>query len=137
MSWPYIVGALALLLGFALLDITVLKRHGSYSPSWRVPRYVVLPNHWLPTLLGSDATTIGNRILLRKGVTPSAYLLAHEYGHVLHTSWTRYVWSRLTGGDYHGAEEVAAHAYATLYQADFYRDATALAYHLHLGNAPR
>lgn len=117
--------------GAVVLDLLVLSRHGSWTPPWRTPAYSVVPRHWLPALLGSAAVTIGNRVLIRWGVTPSAFGLAHEYCHTLRTSWVRYAWSRLTGGTYHLEEELAANAYAGANHHRFEADAEALAWYLH------
>jgi hypothetical protein len=131
MIWLLLIGLLLLAVGAVLLDVTVLRRHGSWTPSWRIPGYSVLPNHWLPALLGSAAVTIGTRVLIRWGVTPSAFGLAHEYCHTLRTSWVRYAWSRLTGGTYHLEEELAANEYAGAHHHLFEADSESLAWYLH------
>jgi hypothetical protein len=42
--------------------------------------HTVIFGHWLPRLLGAQATTIGSRIYVR-GRRLSPWLHAHEYGH--------------------------------------------------------
>lgn len=73
-------------------------------------RYEVITDHPLPALLGSAATTIGRRVLLRAGIAAqvSAKGLAHELYHVQHTNWLRYVVDRR----YAASEEVKADLYS-------------------------
>jgi hypothetical protein len=120
----------AILVAGLLIDLFVLTGANDWSPAWRDPGYTVVPTHWLPALLGSAAVTLGNRVFLKRAITPSAAGLAHEYYHVLHTSWVRYAWSRLTGGVYHLEEEKGAAEYSKLYQHGFELDADSLAWHL-------
>lgn len=104
------------------LDIFILFRRGRIVPN-RVPRYQVIKGHWLPKLLGSGATTIRDRVLLRSGLIPSAKGLAHEYYHVTHTKWFTYLVSKITGSSYAATEESNADIWAELHWRDFERDA--------------
>jgi hypothetical protein len=61
------------------------------------------------------ATTIGHTVRFQGGGVPNDASLAHEYFHVLHTSWVRYLLSvtigKLWGDGYADGQERAANAY--------------------------
>jgi hypothetical protein len=115
-----------LLVALVWLDVFVFFRRGRIVPN-RVPRYQVVKDHWLPKLLGSGATTIRNRVLVKRGIVPGAKGLAHEYGHVLETRWFLYLWSKLAGTEYAPQEEAKAHRYAEDHWREFEPDARVVA----------
>ena len=75
---------------------------------------------WPPLL--AAATTIGHTTVFDSGLCPDSVSLAHEWFHVSHTSWLRYLVSftigRLWGSDYWRLEESGANLYAINHQND-------------------
>ena len=75
---------------------------------------------WPPLL--AAATTIGHTTVFDSGLCPDSVSLAHEFYHVLHTSWLRYLVSvtigRLWGSDYWRIEESSANLYGTAHMND-------------------
>ena len=77
---------------------------------------IVIDTNWyhIPFILAA-ATTYGKTTLFEVGLVPNAVALAHEYHHVLTTSWLRYVISytigKLWGSTYWKDEEISANAY--------------------------
>src|SRR5690606_8742790 len=122
----WIAAVLLALLVLVWLDLFVLYRRGRIVPS-RIPRYEIIKDHWLPVLLGAGATALGRRVLLKRGVVPSAIGLAHEYYHAVNTIWWRYAWSRIVGSRYWQDEERGAHEYAKTHWQLFETDAWVVA----------
>ena len=77
-----------------------------YGLSWRITNVSGL-FRWPPLL--AAATTMGSTTVFDSGLCPDSVSLAHEWYHVSHTSWLRYLWSftigRLWGDGYWKAEE--------------------------------
>mgnify|MGYP003661848448 CR=1 FL=1 len=73
---------------------------------------------WPPLL--AAATTIGQTTVFDSGLCPDSVALAHEWYHVAHTSWLRYVLSftvgRLWGDDYWRHEESEANLSGQLHR---------------------
>lgn len=76
---------------------------------------------WPPCL--AAATTMGRATAIKNnGYCPDAPSLAHEFHHVLTTSWLRYLCSytigRLWGDAYWRNEEIAANTYGAAHATD-------------------
>lgn len=120
--WTAAVGTLAT--GAVALDVFVLARHGSAHPNPK-HNYIVVKDHWLPAVIGSGATTMDDRVLVRRGLPtpPSAKGLAHEFYHTEHTSWLRYA----LVPSYRAGEEAGANAYSAAHWQEFETDARVVA----------
>ena len=84
--------------------------------------YTVKCGSSLPKWIGAAATTIGATIRVAPKYCPDAASLAHEYFHVVHTSWIHYLFSvtigKLWGDKYWKNEETSANVYGGLHQKD-------------------
>lgn len=83
--------------------------------SWRI----VIPSGF-PRI--SVATTLDHTTRFQGGGCPDSVSLAHEFYHVLHTSWLRYLLSytlgRLWGDSYWRDEENDANHYGAMHETD-------------------
>ena len=115
MLW-ILAGLLALVLILAAVDLFVLKR--GMGLEWAgVTTYRLRLNSWLPRLLGSGGTTIGDTVHIA-GPRVSAWLLSHEVAHVIRGQplGTRgYLWRYLTSKAFRVAEERACDLWADLH----------------------
>lgn len=128
LAWTLALVALVVI--GAALDVFVLNVRGRIKPN-PAHDYEVMVGHWLPRLLGTGAVTLGRRVFVRWPLIPSASGLAHEYGHVVHTRWWRY----LLSARYRRQEEEFARWFATNQHANFERDAANVAAYLHAKGA--
>ena len=120
MIWWILVGLIALVLTLAAVDLFVLRR--GMGLEWAgVTRYRLRLNSWLPRLLGSGGTTIGDEVHIA-GPRVSAWLLSHEVAHVVRGQtvggrW-RYLWRYLTSKRFRVDEELACNLWAQLHHQE-------------------
>ena len=90
-----------------------------YGLTWRITNQSGL-FRWPPLL--AAATTIGSTTVFDSGLCPDQISLAHEWYHVSHTSWLRYLWSftvgRIWSDQYWVIEERTANAYGAAHTND-------------------
>ena len=106
---------IALVITLAAVDLFVLKR--GMRLEWSgVTFYRLRLNSWLPRLLGSGGTTIGDEVHIA-GPKVSAWLLSHEVGHVVRGKGGtgRYLWRYLTSARFRVDEELACNLWAQLH----------------------
>lgn len=113
-----LAGLLALVLTVAAVDLFVLRR--GMGLEWAgVTRYRLRLNSWLPRLLGSGGTTIGDEVHIA-GPRVSAWLLSHEVAHVVRGQGgtRRYLWRYLTSKRFRVDEELACNLWAQLHHQE-------------------
>ena len=115
MIWWILLGLVALVLTLAAVDLFVLKR--GVRLEWSgVTVYRLRLNSWLPRLLGSGGTTIGDEVHIA-GPKVSAWLLSHEVAHVVRgraLGTRRYLWRYLTSKRFRVDEELACNLWASV-----------------------
>jgi hypothetical protein len=105
-------------LGWAVVDLFLLKR--GIAMEWQGQVYRLRLSSWLPRLLGSGGTTIGDEIHIA-GPSVSAWLLGHEFAHVIRAKKVgrfRYLWRYLTSKAFRTSEELACNLWADLHHKE-------------------
>lgn len=111
-----LVGLITLVITLAAVDLFVLKR-GDPMDWFGVTTYRLRLGSWLPRLLGSGGTTIGNEVHIA-GPRVTAWLLSHEVAHVVRgraLGTRRYLWRYLTSKRFRVDEELACNLWAQLH----------------------